>query len=405
MQGGTLGFHDHRFGLLINSPLQEILNQKIARPFSMHEKILFVDDEVHILDSMKRQLRKRFDVVTAESGKQGQEVYREMWSTIGSGKVYRGPLINRRKDGQEYIAEVTISPIWNQYKEITHYVSVQRDITQEKAMERELRHAQKLEALGTLAGGIAHEINTPAQFVTSNLSFVHESFGDIRSYISESLELLTSTDDTKGVSVSRVRSICEEHDIEYLVEEFPLALKQSIDGIKQITNIVLSMKQFAHPGEDKQVAADINEAIRNSVTVCRNEWKYIADINFELDEELPHIECHISDINQVILNIIVNAAHALESAGYGTTEKGWITIRSRQKKGGILIAIEDNGGGIPESIKARIFDPFFTTKEVGKGTGQGLAIAYSIITEKHGGKLSFTSTDQGTVFYIQLPVT
>ncbi|MFT5697736.1 MAG: PAS domain S-box-containing protein [Desulforhopalus sp.] len=331
-----------------------------------------------------------------KSGKQPPEFYTTLWDTITKGRVWRGQFINTKKDGTNYIAEVSISPIQDQQGDLINYIGVQRDITHQTALEKNLRQAQKLEAMGTLAGGIAHEINTPAQFVTTNLDFINDSLPDLTTFITETVKI---------AGKDNIQALYDKYDIEYLLEELPLAVQQSSEGVTQISHIVRSMKQFAHPGEDNKTDTDINDALQNTATVCRNEWKYCAEMTFDLDNQLPMVSCHRSEINQVFLNIIVNAAHAIASHHKGDGINGKISIATRQNNDFVEIAISDNGGGIPETVKDRIFDPFFTTKEPGKGTGQGLSIAHSIVTEKHNGKLLLDSqTGQGSTFTIYLPL-
>lgn len=240
--------------------------------------------------------------------------------------------------------------------------------------------------------------------MASNLDFFQESFTDLQAFFKEFIAL--NTQEAKAQNEGEtIDQLIEKYDIDYLFEEIPTALDQSIDGIGQISKIVHSMKQFAHPGDESKTAININDAITNTANVCRNEWKYVADIEYNLDPQLPDVPCHRSEINQVILNIIVNAAHAVAAKNGRDDEKGLITITTSLIDQGVEIAIKDTGGGIPEKLKERVFDPFFTTKEPGKGTGQGLAIAHSIITEKHKGKLFVESeTGQGATFFIQLPL-
>jgi PAS domain S-box-containing protein len=331
-----------------------------------------------------------------KSGKQSPEFYAALWKDLKQGKVWRGRFINKRKDNTHYIAEVTISPIRDGQGELINYIGVQRDITHETELEKTLRQSQKLEAMGTLAGGIAHEINTPAQFVSTNLDFINDSLPDLASFISKTVEI---------AGKDKVKELFEQYDIDYLLDELPLAVQQSSEGITQISNIVRSMKQFAHPGEENMVNADINDGLKNTATVCRNEWKYCAEMSFDLDEQLPLVPCHRSEINQVFLNIIVNAAHAIASHNGENGEKGLIAISTRHKNNHVEIAISDNGGGIPDDVRERIFDPFFTTKEPGKGTGQGLSIAHAIITEKHDGTIRVdVSPGKGSTFTIALPL-
>jgi signal transduction histidine kinase len=194
-------------------------------------------------------------------------------------------------------------------------------------------------------------------------------------------------------------------DIAYLMEEVPKALTQSIEGIERISRIVRAMKEFAHPDAGEKVAVDLHKAIESTVTVSRNEWKYVADLTTDFDPALPLVPCRPGEINQVILKLIINAAHAVGDAVRGRGAKGTITVRTRLAGEWAEIWIADTGVGIPEDIQDKIFDPFFTTKEVGKGTGQGLAIARSVIVERHGGTLTFdTDVGKGTTFIIRLPL-
>jgi len=333
------------------------------------------------------------------------EFYADMWKNLLRGNVWRGRIINSRKDDSNYIADTTTTPIRDQQGELSHFVIVQRDVSTEIALEKNLRQAQKLEALGTLAGGIAHEINTPAQFVGNNLEFIIESLPDLQGFITACYDSCRATGDSQKSNKEAIQQLYDDNDIEYLLEEIPLALQQSKEGISRVSEIVRSMKQFAHPGEESKSPCDINDAVRNTATVCVNEWKYVADLSFSLDENLPIVHCHQSEVNQVFLNLIVNAAHAIEKR-YGPEKKGNITISTLVKDNHIEIRVSDDGSGIPEEFQSKIFDPFFTTKDVGKGTGQGLSIAHSVITEKHDGKLYFeTEPEKGTTFIIELPVT
>lgn len=283
---------------------------------------------------------------------------------------------------------------------------VAQDITERKHLEVELRHAQKLEAVGSLAAGIAHEINTPIQFVGDNTRFLQEAFGSMQRLIGryremrEAVCLQTVTPDL----MESVKLAEETEEADYLREEVPAALTQTLDGVDRVATIVRAMKEFAHPSHAEKSAADLNKALLNTLIVARNEIKYVADVETDLGE-VPSVVCNLGDINQVFLNLLVNAAHAIGDAVNGTGRRGLITVRTRQEEDRIAIEIRDTGGGIPENIRGRIFDPFFTTKEVGRGTGQGLAIARSIVVDKHGGSLSFeTEVGRGTAFYVRLPV-
>jgi signal transduction histidine kinase len=198
----------------------------------------------------------------------------------------------------------------------------------------------------------------------------------------------------------------EQLDVEYLMEEVPKAIQQSLDGIERVAGIVQAMKEFSHPGTEEKTAIDLNRAIQSTITVARNEWKYVAEVVTEFDSCLPMARCLPGEFNQVILNLIINAAQAIaETAQEGDAARGTITISTRRDGEWAEIRIGDTGTGIPEAIRSRVFDPFFTTKEVGKGTGQGLAIAHSIVVDKHQGTITFdTETGKGTTFIIRLPL-
>lgn len=288
-----------------------------------------------------------------------------------------------------------------------------RDISERKQaederihMEIQLRHAQKLEAIGQLAAGIAHEINTPTQFVSDNTRFLQDAFGDlkqlcsVRDQLSEALRDGTLT----SALLQRAEDVANEIDFDYLKEEVPLAIEQSLEGLDRIARIVRAMKEFSHPGGGEKSAVDINRALLSTVEISRNEWKYHAELETDLALDLPSVPGYAGELNQVFLNIIVNAAHATEAVRQGQT-KGRIRILTRRIGASVEIAISDNGGGIPKAIQNRVFDPFFTTKPQGKGSGQGLAIAYSVVVDKHDGSIELDSSPEtGTTFSIRLPL-
>lgn len=278
------------------------------------------------------------------------------------------------------------------------------EITAFKRLEHELAQSQKLESIGQLAAGIAHEINTPIQYVGDNTAFLKEAFEDllglIRGY-GQALEQLRRGRPDPDL-FKEIHDREAGADLEFLAMEVPAAIDQSLEGVARVSNIVRSMKAFSHPGGDAHEPMDINMALENTVTVARNEWKYVADMALELDPELPRIHCNPGEINQVFLNLVINASHAVADAG---REKGKGEIRIRTKDGpkAVEIQISDTGTGIPEPVRNRIFDPFFTTKPIGRGTGQGLAIARSVV-DKHRGRIWFeTRFGQGSCFFVRLP--
>ena len=284
---------------------------------------------------------------------------------------------------------------------------LQTEVEDRNKMEIQLRHAQKMESIGQLAAGIAHEINTPTQYIGDNTRFVQDAFGDITRLVAEYDKLFTAAEAgavTPEV-LGAVKSAAAAADMAYLSAEIPKAIQQSLDGVSRVTNIVRAMKEFSHPGTTEKTAIDLAKTIQSTITVASNEWKYVAELVTDFDPALPPVSCLPGEFNQVILNLIVNAAHAIGDVVGESGTKGTITVSARRDGEWAEVRIRDSGTGIPEQARAKIFDPFFTTKGVGKGTGQGLAIAHCVIVEKHGGTLAFeTETGKGTVFIIRIPI-
>ncbi|HKU88290.1 MAG TPA: ATP-binding protein [Steroidobacteraceae bacterium] len=280
------------------------------------------------------------------------------------------------------------------------------DVTDQRRLENELAQAQKLESVGRLAAGVAHEINTPVQFVSDSVSFVREAMDDLSEIVDKYRELRTATE--SGTNVAEAAKAAEEAeddaDLDYILENAPVALDRARDGLGRVAAIVRSMKEFAHPDRKEMSQADLNQAIQSTLVIASNEYKYVAEIETAF-EQIPPVNCYAGEVNQVVLNLIVNAAHAIGDVVKGTDKKGKIRVGTRVLGDQVEIAITDTGKGIPVEVRSRIFDPFFTTKEVGKGTGQGLAIARAVVVDKHGGTLHFeTELGQGTTFYIRLPI-
>lgn len=309
------------------------------------------------------------------------------------------------KASQQRFLKLAISPLCNNSS--VDAVIMGEDITDHLLLEHDLAQAQKLESIGQLAAGIAHEINTPIQFVGDNIGFLSDSFNSLLSVLDRYRELLAANQ--AGSYAQDMNEACktesERADLDYLREEIPKAIDQSADGIKRIAKIVRAMKEFAHPGSEEKTSVDLNKAIESTITVSRNEWKYVANLTTDLSTDIPPILCLLGPINQMILNMIVNAAHAIGEAMKGTEAKGLIAITTRLVGEWVEIRITDTGTGIPEDIRHKIFDPFFTTKPVGKGTGQGLAIARSVVVDKHAGTIAVESqVGKGTTFIIRLPL-
>jgi PAS domain S-box-containing protein len=329
---------------------------------------------------------KRFDIEYRVQRKDGDWIW-----------LHDRSLNVREKDGQRYADGL--------FADITDR---KRREAEKAAMEEKLRQSQKLESIGQLAAGIAHEINTPTQYVSDNTRFLQGGFTDVLSLIGKYHDLLKIT---KGGAVSpevisEIEKAEGDTDLQYLSEEIPKAIQQSLEGIDRVAKIVRAMKEFSHPGTKEKIAVDINRAIDTTITVSRNEWKYVAEMVTAFDPSLPLVPCLPGELNQVILNVITNAAHAISDiVGDGSSGKGIITVNTRHDGNWAEIRISDTGTGVPKEIRAKIFDPFFTTKEVGKGTGQGLAITRSVVVNKHGGTIDFeTEVGKGSTFIIRLPL-
>jgi len=283
---------------------------------------------------------------------------------------------------------------------------LKHEIVERQKVELELRLAQKLESLGRLAAGVAHEINTPVQFVSDSVHFVRDAMGDLIPLLGKYRQLESAVAEGSAAP-AQAAALAEEReraDLAYMLEHLPRALDRSLEGLGRIAVIVQSMKEFAHPDQKEMTTVDLNRAIESTLTIAHGEYKLVADLEMKLGD-IPRVYCHAGEINQALLNLIVNSAHAIEDVVRGTDQKGLIRVETAQQGNLVVISISDTGGGIPPAIRDRIFDPFFTTKEVGKGTGQGLAIARSVIQEKHGGSLTFESEQgKGTTFTIRLPI-
>ena len=318
------------------------------------------------------------------------------------------------KDGEERYIHTVKTPLKDDDGNPAGVLGIFWDITEQKHAEQkrqnlevQLRQAQKLESVGQLAAGIAHEINTPTQFVNDNTHFLKDAFADYSQLLAayDQLTKAAASGAVPQALLSKVNALVEEIDTDYLKNEIPMAISQSLDGLKRISKIVQAMKEFSHPGSEEKTPANINRAIETTIDVSRNEWKYCSELITEFDPELPQVPVILGEFNQVILNLIVNAAHSIDDVVRESGERGEIRITTTHDNEWAEIRISDTGKGIPEAIIKRIFDPFFTTKEVGKGSGQGLAIAWSVIVDKHGGSIEVESEQgKGSIFTIRLPI-
>ena len=307
----------------------------------------------------------------------------------------------RRKDGR--LVDLDVHGSTMELDGTRLLITVILDITERKRLEAELRLAQKLESVGQLAAGIAHEINTPVQFIGDSVRFLKRSADDLIELTDEYHELLHTDEDINRNQRRRRAMAAEERlDLEYLTERIPAAFERALEGVDRVASIVQAMRQFAHTDAERS-GTDINAVIETTLVVSRNEYKYVADVAFE-GGDLPAIYANQGDLNQLFLNLIINAAHAIADVVADTGELGRIEIATRSDDGWVTITVADTGVGIPSEIADRVFDPFFTTKAVGRGTGQGLAIARSVV-ERHSGAITFASQPgHGTTFTVRLPV-
>jgi PAS domain S-box-containing protein len=294
-------------------------------------------------------------------------------------------------------------------------VCIIRDITEQRNMQAQLMEANKLESIGQLAAGIAHEINTPMQYIGDNLRFMEESCAALLTLVASYQKVVDSAVHTpiEPEVLEELASFREAEDIDYVAQTLPRSISSALEGVGRVARIVRAMKEFSHPGGTSKTPCDLNRELETTLTIAGHVWKHVADVVKELAPDLPLVPCNPGEINQVFLNLIVNAAHAIADVQAlraqqnlpGAGDKGVIKITTSSGGGQVEIRIADTGGGIPEKIQNRIFDPFFTTKEVGRGTGQGLAIARSTVVDKHGGTLAFeTEVGVGTTFIIRLPL-
>jgi PAS domain S-box-containing protein len=293
--------------------------------------------------------------------------------------------------GMDRVILTSKIPLRDAAGNLTGIVGTGYDITDRKAAEERMASSDRLESIGRLAAGVAHEINTPIQYLNDSVTFIREGVQELLDYIDE-------------LHAAQPQKREENEDVAYMRAELPPALGRVAEGLTRIAEIVRSMKHFSHADQREMSQVDLNASIASTLVVARSEYKDVADVETDF-ALLPGITCHGGQINQVILNLVVNAAHAIADVTRQSGGRGKISVRTSVEAEEVVIAITDTGGGIPEHVRPRIFDPFFTTKEVGRGTGQGLSIARNVIVKGHGGKLDFeTTTGVGTTFYVRLPI-
>jgi PAS domain S-box-containing protein len=360
------------------------------------------------------------------SAKDNKAAFGRLSKVAQDGGSVRTELISRRRDGSTFWVGTFFTPVRHTAGDVTHYLAIGADITARLEQERaqrllqeqlvsemqerermgiELRLAQKLESVGRLAAGIAHEINTPIQYIGDSVSFLQTAQTDLDRLLTlyrTAVQELAQNDSPQAV-LARLEGAEQGLDLPFLSKEMPRAFQRTLEGVERVAAIVRAMKEFAHPDSVEQNPADLNHAIQTTLLVAHNEYKYNAQIETRLGE-LPQVICNVGELNQVFLNLIVNAAHAIAESGKDLA-RGRITITTQASEDSVVICFEDNGCGIAEENLEKIFDPFFTTKPVGRGTGQGLAITRAIITEKHGGTVHVHSTvGSGTRFVLRLPI-
>jgi len=324
-----------------------------------------------------------------------------------SGSTVRREVEYYNRQGVTRLLGLSVYPIIDQHL-TSGFLLLGMDITEQRLLEQKLQQAQKLEAIGQLAAGVAHEINTPIQFIGGNLYFLQQTFGKLQQLLSSYEALVDDLEQDRSpeIALRNITATGKAIKLPFLKDEIPHAFTEAIEGISRVTEIVQAMRSFSHPGTQERTPLDLNKAVTDTLTIARNEWKSVAEVETDLDPDLPLVPCLSGEFQQALLNLIVNAAHAIgDVVSGGNGDRGTITVRTHHDEIWARVEIGDTGTGIPAAVQARIFDPFFTTKEVGKGTGQGLAIAHNIIANKHGGILTFeTEADRGTTFCICLPL-
>jgi len=377
-RGGVITYANDRFCAMLGRKKAELTGRSLAR---------FADE------ASRKRLAQMFSGRSAADESQGAWQEEILWEHASGRHIY---------------SLVSPSVYADEVGKAAGFFAVVTDTTERKGLESQLLHSQKLEAIGQLAAGIAHEINTPAQYVGNNTQFIKGAFEDLLAVIEGVRALVAASKNAcPGMEdIAALETLMQERDVDYLAQEVPGAITQTLEGVERISTIVRSVKQFAHPGGAAMAPADLNESMKSTATVSRNEWKYVAELDLDLDPALPLVACMIGEINQVVLNLIINAAHAIADAKKTEPERvGRITLATRLTPPWAEIRVADTGTGIPKSAQAKIFDPFFTTKEVGRGTGQGLTISRSIVMEKHKGQLFFeTREGAGTTFVVRLPL-
>ena len=328
----------------------------------------------------------------------------EFWRLEKVAVAESQPALGRRKDSTIFQVEYSASRA--EHDEGYLHTWFVRDVTKRQEIERQLAFSQKMESVGQLAAGIAHEINTPIQYLGDNAEFLAEAFDDLNDLLELLIKLHSNAcfENPNDPLIQQISEKSDEIDVSFLRKEVPAAITQSSEGTNRVAKIVQAMKEFSHPGAHEKTLVDINQAIESTVTVSRNEWKFVADIELDLAPESPKVPCLPGELNQAVLNIVINASHAIRDT-VEDGEKGVIRISTRSTESGVEIRISDTGPGIPADVRKKMFEPFFTTKDVGQGTGQGLSVVHAVIVEKHAGEIDVeTEIGKGTTFTLKIPM-
>jgi PAS domain S-box-containing protein len=370
-------------------------------------KIIFVNPAFEQLTGYSAQEAIHKTPRILHSGHHDKKFYNDLWQTILAGNVWTGRFTNKRKNGTFYQEEATISPVKNDRGTVVNFVAVKKDITKEIELEAQLHQAQKLESIGTLAAGMAHEINTPVQYVLSNTNFLKDVFNSFlkiqTSY--QNLVQVVSASGSFSEQVDEMTRLAEKLDLDYLKVEAGKAFEDTLEGINRISAIIGSMKDFSQPESGEKRLEDLNRIIRTTVEVTRNQWQNVAEIDLDLEAELPPVPLMVAHFKQALLEMILNAIYAITAKHASPPQqKGRISIITRTVGDKIDLHLADTGIGISHADISKVFDPFFTTKPVGKGSGQGLSVVRSIV-DKHSGTITVSSLQgQGTEFTISLPL-
>ena len=308
----------------------------------------------------------------------------------------------QRKDGTYISLESHGSFIRDSRGEIEAFVISARDVSDRRMAQQ----TEKLSAIGQLAAGVAHELNTPVQYISDNITFLGDTWKQVDAAIALCLTPAHASITSDSHPSPAVPSAGPPEDWDWLRREVPKAISQSLEGIRRMSKILGAIRRFSHTGGGEREYVDLNEALDATLTVAQNQIKHLADVQTDYQADLPRVECYCDEMNQVFLNLIINASHAIRDASTQQgREHGKLIIRTRQIDHDVQVEIQDNGTGIPLTARARVFDPFYTTKQVGEGTGQGLTICHDIVTQKHRGRIWFdTEVDKGTTFFIRIPI-